>query len=363
MGQPIICERIGDIYEIVHGNQGDYIVGLSLTKGIVHCTCPYYFHKRQYCKHIKDFLIRNSDNLFNLEIQKPTKKIPSSLDCINEMFEDDLYNNNEAVALAGFTKLGKSLFAVQESIYLASNGYNVLYLDTEGSAQSMIEKWSKALGERFDSGKDGTLVLPQSFLDYKQLCRFLGWDVEISWEKKKPELLVKEEFKEKEINKIVAEKKIDIIIVDSITSILKVVPASRQNFPTRAGLADIIFSSLNRVMDTYGTSVLTTHHISKDPVNPFPSVEDNIISGGAPVFYNSKRVMLIDRREHNGKPKKDVKNYRRFWLIRDENHDEYSRVAIAKITNSGYHSVDDPEEAETDLTKSEVARLEMHNDE
>jgi len=141
-----------------------------------------------------------------------------------------------------------------------------------------------------------------------------------------------------------------VLIVDSISSPIRTAFWSGQeNYPARADAMALIMGELTRLQDMYDIAILTTHHASMNPANPYDNTA--VMRGGIVPKYYSKRVVYINRRQ-----KKGVESYRKFWLVRSEQDPEWSRATVAKITDLGY--IDVPkEEWDSVFTDAEKKKL------
>ncbi len=321
------CHRLNYYAKIHQGSEGIYITCIRDGQFPI-CSCP---SRKPMCKHVRSFIGDLDKMSYNIKINRESIKHPSSIDGLNEIFESEFYNDSQQIALYGDWNIGKTTFLLQETCFFASNNKNVLFVDTEGSAIATFNKWNEVFENRFGDGK-GKIIF-QKHLTLESFFEFLGLDVKIMAKEKKMEIAKFERLDKSPIDDIVKKNKIDLIVVDSITKLLKFIPSTQQNFPTRSGIGNLIFARLTEMMEQYGCCVITTHHLSQNPANPFSTVEDTILSGGNTVGYNSKRIILIDKRQHQGKVKKDVANYRRLWAYRMENHPDFSKAACVHITD------------------------------
>lgn len=338
--------RIGLIYASYDGTTGTHVVE-RWDGSEPYCTCI-GFATRKCCKHVKeifgvdeikvDDIIKGSDEV---------KRIPSSLDALNDLFGGEAYNSDEMFAVYGKPKIGKSLLMLQESAYFSSIGYNVLYIDTEGSANEFVRKWIPIFRERFGKG-DGNIWIKRT-KSLEELMKYIGYNVKVNRQKSKMEFRVEEYIENSEIDNTIKKNKIDVVILDSITAPIRIFTASQQDHPSKSDALAHIFIALQRIMENYGVVVIVINQASWNPANPYEVGAE--MRGGVVVQYNCKRVIYIDRREA-----KDVKNYRRFWIVRAEDIPDWSRATVAKINDLGYNDVSD-DELEKVFTQSEKSRI------
>ena len=266
------------------------------------------------------------------ELMSKCREVRSSLGNLNSLFSGSAYSTCEIMALYGLPNVGKTLLSLQESMYLASQGVNVLYIDTEGSLASAYKAFGQAFKERFGTPKG--VIEVEVVKTLEELLYYMGFKVDIELKGQKVEVQAEEVDGEPGIERVVREGKIGFIVIDSITQpIREKFPSVQQNFPARADVTGMIYASLLRVQAKYGAGVLTTHHASFNPANPYETLAD--IRGGIAVLYANKRVVYLDYRE-----KKGMENIRRFWLVRGPGKQSWSDVAFARIDDRGYWDIE-----------------------
>ena len=109
----------------------------------------------------------------------------------------------------------------------------------------------------------------------------------------------------------------------------------------------IIMGKLVNLQQTHNVCVLVTNHASFDPTNPYSNVAQ--MRGGIAVHHFSKRIIYMDMRD-----KKELRNYRRLWIMRIEDEPKASTVIGARIDDAGFHYEKDVKKL---LTDSEVDRV------
>lgn len=186
-----------------------------------------------------------------LNDKSSSKHFASNLKSANRLVDDDLYNSDEIVAIYGKPNSGKSLFALQDVAKLSAEGYNILYIDTEGSIVPMMKKWMPIFEKRFGKRKGKVLVHKlkniQSTYDSKGntkdmgLMEFLGYHVNIDYKSKhktkkvkgKLEFNVVENIDNPQLEEMIKKHKIDLVILDSMSAPLKIFTKCQQNYPAR----------------------------------------------------------------------------------------------------------------------------------
>lgn len=353
----MICKRLSYIDEVYHGTTGIHTASCWIGYGWL-CTCPSFFYRKK-CKHLLDLLknmtVYELDEILN-DGSRVGRKFPSSLDVVNDLYGDYAYDSNQISALYGKPSVGKTLFSIQEAIYLSSKGYNILFIDTEGSLIPMLRKWVPVLEERF--GKRVGRIYVESKKSIETLMEALGYRVVLEYkmadkkkQKGKLEFKVLESIPSK-IEKLILDKKIDFLILDSLTSPLRSFTKEQQNFPARSDCIAFILREFVRLQEEYNIGVLVTHHATFNPSNPYETMAD--ASGGVVVHYYCKRFSYLDKRDAAA-----YKNYRRFWLVRGENAPEWSRAVVTEINDTGYHDVKDENIISNVFTLSEQGKINL----
>jgi len=147
------------------------------------------------------------------------------------------------------------------------------------------------------------------------------------------------------------DKKIDVLIMDSVTMPIRRIPSSPQNLPVKSDLEGFIMGQLMLAQDKFNVAVLATSHASINPTNPYDNSAD--LRGGLAIKHTAKHVMYIEWRK-----KKGLENIRQFWLVRRPDAEPWSMVRFTKISDVGYSdfTVDD-NELEEYLTGGQLKRL------
>ena len=355
----MICKRIGYIDKVFDGKTGIHTA--SIFKGVGwYCSCPAFYYKKK-CKHLKE-LLSEVDMLEVNEILDNNadlgKRFPSSLNIVNNLFDDYAYGSNQITALYGKPSIGKTLLSIQEAVYLSTKKFNILFIDTEGSLIPMFRKWIPIFENRF--GKRKGKIFIESKKTIENLMAYIGYEVVLEYKMaNKKQKKGKLEFKvlrsiDNELEAIIKKNKIDFIILDSLTSPLRSFTKEQQNLPSRSDAIAFILRELIRLQEKYNLGILITHHASFNPADKYQTMAD--VAGGVVVQYYSKRLIYIDKREA-----KDYANYRRFWLVRGENSPKWSKAGVALIDGDGYHDVTDDDTINNVFTLTEQSKIENND--
>jgi RecA/RadA recombinase len=342
---------------VVKGSVADYVV--SYYNNVWKCTCPHHFYRKAECKHIR--LVKNMYSLEDILSGKVIKKYSSSVIGLEKLIEDQLYTSDGIVAVFSQPEVGKTLFCLQESAFFVSKGLNVLFIGTEGNEISMIAKWFPKFRNRFGAPKGIFLLERRKTLE--DLFEFFGFKVFLAYKGKiqkkksgKEEATGKTEFRvieklQSKLEEVVKEKKINLIIVDSLTAPIKSkFYGSQQDNPAKAGALALLLTELLQIQEKYGCAIIVTAHESYNPANPYDT--QSRAAGGINFYHFCKRIFYVDRRTARAE-----KNYRRIWVVRCEDIVPASRATAIKIDDLGIHSLS-TEQAKKRFTQDELSKVE-----
>lgn len=378
----------GEIGMVVKGNHGTYLTVYNVWRDEGYCTCIGWqvYKKCKHLKYLKEDVGRRWNELAISigETKSVFREFPSSLEALNEMFSGAPYSSGEVFAYYAPPNVGKSLLMIQEAVYLTSKGYNVLYIETEGSGEKMIRKWAPVFAQKFE-GSDLRRLYFESRRTLETLARYFGFELrfvtkEVSEDKLIQELLFEEDNdksqddkkskkkstkKRKKTNKEkggkieviyrplsvslleedISKYKIDFVILDSLSNPIRLAfPTGQQHNPEKSFVEGRILQKLIEVQEKYRVGSVVILHASFNPANPY---ETKIgFRGGLAVAHNVKRVVYIASKG----------DFRKFWLVRAEDAKPWSRYAVTKITDLGYIDVPKSKWEEL-LTPSEKKRL------
>lgn len=310
---------------IYDGSVGTYVIDKSNF-----CTCPSFLFKGN-CKHVEAV-----KNMKISELSSFRKKYTSSISTLNEKFDGYFYTNDGIVGIVGKPDMGKSLFSIQET-YSFAKEVPCLFVDTEGGALTMFERWDSVFRKRFSPKKEiyfeqkKSLYSLHEFLGFKTNVIFKATDK--SGTKGKLEFRVIETITKPEINTLIEKEGIKFVVIDSISSpIRQTFTDEQQNFPAKASAQALIFGKLLELQDKYGVGILVTLQASFNPADPYSTVDSISARGGIVVHHYTKRLFYMDRRD-----KKEYKDYRRLWFLRVENKPKLSDVIPLFIDDNGFH--------------------------
>ncbi len=320
-----------------------------------HCSCQGFSAHRK-CKHLKGLIEEmTAYNIDDILKEKAGKYYPSSLEGMDNIFDEKSYNTNEISGIYGKPKVGKSLICIQEACKLVADGKNVLFIDTEGSIIPMLKQWVPVFEKRFGPRKGKMIVECKKSIE--NLMLYLGHKVRVTYKSKdkkgtkgKLEFSVIDSLDKSDLDDVIKKEKIDFIILDSITSPLREFTKEQQNYPARSDATAFILRSFVKSQENHGVGCLMTCHASFNPANVYETMAE--ATGGIVLHHYVKRLLYLDKRQATA-----YRDYRRFWLVRGENAPEYSRCAVTKIDSEGYHDITDENVKNEIFTLSEKNKL------
>ena len=339
------------------GSCGVYVTDEDL------CTCPAGSFGHSGCRHKE--IVKKLPLEF-CKIREQIVKFPSTIEGFNKAFNGSLYSSDEMVAFYAKPKTCKSLLLTQEAFYLASLGFNILYIGTEGGEQEMIDRWYDVFSARYFVGakKIGKMFL-ETKKSIESLCDYLGYRVRVSYiskkkskegeeaddkDKGKMEFRVVEKMNDSPIEQFIEQNHVNMVILDSLTSpIRQAITDEQQNNPAKASATALICGKLLKLQEKYRFGLVVTAHAMFNPADPYETSAS--MRGGIVISHYAKRVLYIDKRDKNA-----LRDFRRAWIARAEDKPEFSEIIGMKITDAGIEDVPDLTELLTDNEKARLAQ-------
>ena len=370
--EQVCLPKYGRMFAIVKGSTGYHVVVLDFNEMDEYCSCiGFQVHKK--CKHVR-WLWNNCERCLEMAVPIGKKKLifrrfPSSLEVLNEMFNGKAYSAGEIFGIYAPPGYGKTLFSIQEGVFLTSKGYNVLYIETEGSGEEMISEWAPILAERFNG--DLNKFYFESRRTLETLAQYLGFEVkfvtktadeeeissatsQLTLEDAEEEGEAKKKKRKRRSKKVdkagkievmykpldvsliekdIEKYRIDFIILDSLSMPIRAAfPPDQQNNPSKAFVEARILQKFIELQEKYNVGVLVVMHASMNPARPYESAIN--FRGGLSVRHAVKRVVYLGKRDA-----KEFEDYRKFWLVRAAHAKPWSKVGVAKLTDVGYVDV------------------------
>lgn len=250
------------------------------------------------------------------------------------------FREKEIYSLFGEASVGKSLYLIGEAISLMSQGTRVIWLDTEGGFDGLWEKFSPLLMQRFGVSEERVkeLFFYKRVVTAQEFCKFFGFDLEVSYNKKVAIDINGWKEKDGEAYTLFGRMRGKMaIILDSFSSPTKMeIPTNVQNFSARADLQSFMILGMVKFMSKVGAFALMTSHESKNPTDIYHSNPN--MRGGATVKYYSKHILYFERPK-----KKLLSDYRKITAVRTPVAKDWTMFMWAKVGQNGYEDTEDTE--------------------
>jgi len=307
----------------------------------------------------------------------------------------------------GEKALGKSIFSLQAAFATAVNGNSAVIIDTEQSYHSyLLPYWKERFSRRFGkdvtvqevelkkspkfskknpisrsqlvTALSGTLnELGVSYTDVQidEMADLVSPEYQVDLEVNEPSVFVfqipdvvellllhgivarKDVSKggrvelrlqqtpvyESALHNIVSESKAKLVIYDSISAPFKATFPSTQDLPARSSGIAMLLSHAQRLCIEFGISVVTTSHVSIDPINEW----DRRPYGGVILGHDAKFSLELTKNDAKRDRKEMAKtainpedakgSTRGIWIQRHPAFEDYSKSGYAKLDDEGFH--------------------------
>jgi predicted ATP-dependent serine protease len=253
----------------------------------------------------------------------------SSVDTINKLLGG--YYERLPTAIFGDPQSGKSLFLLQEAHYMGVEyGGTPIFIDTEGGADTMYEKWKPKFDNRFGKGS----VLIKDLRRLPDLLNYLGYKVKITYsEGGQVSLTVRDVMEKPPLLKDIQQLNSPVVIMDSLSKPLKAYfGGDRRNFPARSYAINYITTTITDIAIEHNIPIIITHHSSRDPANPYKKPG---LYGGTSLRYEFKIVLYIQRRSHPS-----LEKVRDIFLVRFFDVEDWKAKESMVLTDRGFEYID-----------------------
>jgi len=267
--------------------------------------------------------------------------IKSSLDGLNSLVGGYYAKNRMSI----FSKpmVGKTLFLLQEAFWIAkTTGKKVLFIDTEVDKELFINIWADKFEKRFSVKRDRIII--KELRDIYLLLDFHGVKIKVNISKRKGKLTADKvdevKIEDSEIFKLIGKRRVGTVIYDSVTDpFKKEFGAGTANLPARSSVLGFLYNHIDKLIDKKGVTVITSHHLSKNPTNPS---SEETMTGGDSIYYSSKIILQL-----KGFRSVNLKDYRMLILVRYPDRPKFEDVTYLKYGDEGV----------VDVSKEEVDEL------
>ena len=150
---------------------------------------------------------------------------------------------------------------------------------------------------------------------------------------------------ESALHRLMEKAKPKLLVYDSISAPLKSTFPSTQDLPARSSSLAMLLSHAQRLCIEFGISVLTTSHVSIDPINawdrrPYGGI---ILGHDAKFSFELTKADAKRNRDSNPEPVNpedraaDENHGRAIWAQRHPALADYSRFGYARLDEEGFH--------------------------
>ena len=245
------------------------------------------------------------------------------------------------INVIGAPMAGKTLLALQMA-FQETKG-NILMLDADGGAVIFTKKWIPRFQTRYQR-EVTPIILPSwskkhTYGNQKEVkfeMRFLqnlGIDAraEIS-ENGKTEFVPRGVFRpETDVMKIIKDRKIGMLVVDSFSQVFKEVFVGTQSFGSRARAEDMSYGMLKEIgLEFPELLIFVNHHQSANPIRGTIDA-----SGGKSVIHNCKLALFLEKMTS-----KKFEGLGKMWVYRAPDIPEWGKFDWFRYTGEGMVDVD-----------------------
>jgi hypothetical protein len=150
---------------------------------------------------------------------------------------------------------------------------------------------------------------------------------------------------ESALHRLVERTKAKLLVYDSVSAPLKSTFPSTQDLPARSSSLAMLLSHAQRLCIEFGVSVLTTSHVSIDPINAWDRRPYGGIILGHDAKFSFELTKADAKRSRDANPEavnpedrvEDENHMRSIWAQRHPAIADYSRYGFARIDEEGFH--------------------------
>lgn len=265
-------------------------------------------------------------------------------------------------AVYGITTVGKTLMAMTEAAYQASQGVRTLWIDTEGALRGqngLWDTWKPRLEKRFGLKNLDESITYHRAPDYESLMHWLGHPVEVQYDGKKVKVQYLGKTRGKQLSETVygedgafgRKNGNTLIVLDSMSSPFRLeFGTTLENFSGRADATAYLILAINNLVTRTQAPLIATNHASLNPVMPFvrPSMR-----GGSTVQFYSKSVAYLEQPK-----KRALDKYRKLWAVRSAAHKQWDAYQWLQIDNDKAFELTDNMAVEAIVAASKTVKKE-----
>ena len=323
--------------------------------GVAGCTCTIFERGEvAFCRHILGlfeslnedeekygqlFLDKfTNDPMYVTSIKTKSQAVPTGIANVDELLGGG-FPRSAITAFGGTTKVGKTWFMFQTAYETVKNDMQVLWFDCENmfKRRDSFETFEQILSKRFkfkDSIVSKMHIISDSTLE--GIGKYFGLDLGVSTagNKLKVYRTIKQKKNDTPIIHLCKAKKIDLVVFDSLTNLLKPYIADIQDLGARRLLIDSLWEPMEALATECDLAFVQINHATRSydwrlyDDDSGPGILDNPVDdsnaglwGASALMYHVKHFVQLENCTKNHCKKKNIKHFmRRLFPGRASSH-------------------------------------------
>jgi RecA/RadA recombinase len=287
----------------VSGDGGRTIApSINVETGEWSCSCEDFIARKNImCKHVLALLryIKSTSQpafdtfIKNLDGKPPsveTASVPSGISALDECIEG--IPKGVVLGIAGRPQIGKTFLSFHFAYYAyLASARPGLFINTETDFPIKKIKFQDIYAQRLKVPKDAVEIINMTTLAELGTLFGIRIELEASGKKVTPYLSYVGGERDFPAYILAREKKLSVMVVDSLTAPLKreISVPPNQNLPARASVINFLWARMERIAYDLNIPVIITHHLS---VNP-EGYGHGLPWGGDSILYHTKFFMFL----------------------------------------------------------------------
>ncbi len=266
------------------------------------------------------------------------------------------FKTGEPYLFYGSAQQGKSLLLYEIAYYMAiqysektKEQKNIVVVDTEGGADTMIQLWEDVWFNKFKPEKYVPKFEIVEAKTAEKVVQAHGINVvkEIKQSKAGSSGQTVLTIRGTCPNRVLdACKKVNagVLVYDSLVSpLMPLIVGGMMNYPTRAGAEVLILEAIQSISDAIDPVILVTNHATKDPKNVWSHPD---FVGGKNIHHGFKFILYVQQSKHS-----QTTNAREIVVGRYPNIKERSKTANLWLQDDGWRDISQEELTKLRSTK------------
>jgi RecA/RadA recombinase len=315
--------------------------------GVAGCTCPIFERGNVvFCRHIlglfeslnededkygQAFLEKfTSDPLYATSIKTTSQSVSTGLVNVDELLMGGI-PRSAITAIGGTTKVGKTWFAIQTVFNAIMDEMNVLWIDCENmfKRQDSFGTFEELLRKRYKyKGPVGSRMHIISDSTLQGVGKYFGLDLDVSTSGNKIKVFrtIKQKKDETPIISLCRAKKIDLVVLDSLTNLIKPYIGDTQDLGARRLIIDSLWEPMEALATECDLAFICINHATRnyefrlydDPKAGVQGILDAPVDdlnagiwGASALMYHVKHFIQIENCTRDYCKKKNIKHFMR----------------------------------------------------